>query len=441
MSHLARLRGELPPLFTAEPDSIISALLDAIALELDAFQEDLDRYQRSHRVRSVYRLSDLEKMAALLGIDRLPWEQLDMFRERLLALVAELLDGATGPRQIRRFVENYLRRAESVLESTFVPGLRDLDPGEAYQSPPGRPLFRPLRLVENPERTRTSEALRAVDGRVPYLHRWKESNTGLGETIATFNVTGVAGGTAVPVFANLTGGDLIGYAGTLGFGQTLRLGEVGPSSPGSPRLARALVDDRDVSADLFSLGGLVPGVPFSKADLDPRPLLPRLLRGPNDWVFLALGLYDIKGLDRTFFALADNDLREGVFDRTGFDNALFPGGTKAVVEMGWVETEPASFEVRVPRHLVAEPGGAGADGVPNHEHVAEGLRSAVGVLHATGVRAVVVFEPFAEEQRQRVRFRLGLKTLEPETGTAGTADSLSLGGRFGESPLGGSRFD
>ena len=180
MSHLSRMLDLLPPPYTIEPDSILSSVLDHIAIEMDAYQEDLDRYQRSHWINSVYALRDAEKLGALVGIKRLPWEDLPLFRDRLLALVVALLDGATGPRQIRRFVYDYLSKAETVLGSTFLPGLDQIGSAEdAYAVTSNRPRYRPLALIENPEIQRRSAARLAIDGKVPYLYRCEDLYLGL----------------------------------------------------------------------------------------------------------------------------------------------------------------------------------------------------------------------------------------------------------------------
>ncbi|HEX5414789.1 MAG TPA: hypothetical protein VFZ25_03925 [Chloroflexota bacterium] len=439
MSHRSRMQDLLPPPYSIEPDSVLTSVLNLIALEMDAFQEDLDRYQQTHWIRSVYRLSDAEKLGALTGIKRLPWEDLDLYRERLLALVVALLAGATGPRQIRQFVFDYLRRAESVLGATFVPGLATLDTVEAaYGSPPDQPRYQPLGLVEFPRVRRRSGTLDSLGGNIPYLYRWQELNRGLDETVATFDVTGVRERTSVPIIVNLTTGELIGYAGVLRFGQTLslRLSSAGDSTP---REAVATIDDVVATSKLFSLANYTPGVPFRNEQLDPKPRLPRMARGANEWLFLNVGLYDIPGLDRFSFAIADDLLREGVFDETTFDNALFPAGTKARLEMAWTETEPASFQVHVPRYIVVEPGGRA--GGPRWVDLEAGLRDAIGTLHAAGVRAAVKFDPFVETQEQTIRFRLPVKVIDPEIGPAGQGDEVAFGGRFGESRLGSARFE
>ena len=58
MSHLSRMMDLLPPPYAIAPDSIVSSVLDHVAIEMDAFQEDLDRYQRSHWINAVYAVGD-----------------------------------------------------------------------------------------------------------------------------------------------------------------------------------------------------------------------------------------------------------------------------------------------------------------------------------------------------------------------------------------------
>lgn len=435
MSHLSRMLDLLPPPYTVEPDSVSSSFLDHIAIEMDAFQEDLDRYQRSHWINPLYALRDAEKMGALVGIQRLPWEDLLFFRDRLLALVVALLDGATGPHQIRRFVYDFLSRAETALDSTFVPGLDQAgEADDAYAVTGLHPRYRPLALIENPKIERRSTTLLSINGNVPYLYRWEESNKGLADTFAVITVTGARNRTSVPVLVNLTTGELIGFAGDLHFGDRLSISE--GSQPGT---ASATINEQDVTVKLFSIAKFTLGTPFIKDQLDATPKLPRLVRGVNEWLFLQVGLYDVRGLDNFYFAIADDLLREGKFDGTTFDHALFSSDVKAKLEMSWTETEPAAFDVHVPRYIVLEPTAAGDD--PRWAYVERGLRDSIDKLHGAGIRAGVQFDGFVEVQDQRVLFQLPFKVLEPETGPSGHGIALSFGGRFGESVLGGSRFE
>lgn len=440
MSVLDRILDVLPPPYAVAGDGVINALLDDLALELDLVQEDLDRMRRSHWVSFVYRFADLERIADLVAIDPIPGETLDNFRVRLLALVAARLHGAVGPAEIRAFVEDYLRGAERALDATFVPGLARYDADAAFQTDPAHPRYRPLALVENPLRERSSATLEALGGRVPYLFRWEDHNRGLRESVARAAITGLSGGrTAVPLLVNATTGDLIGYAGVLGTGRRLELLPA-DDAPGTRR-AVALLDGRDVSDRIFSISGFALGDDLATAGRDPQPLLPRMAGRANAWTYLSAGLFDVRGLDHVFFATADEQLREGVYDETRFDHAVLRSGQGATLELSWTEVEPASFQVRVPRYIViVAPEVAAAQSEPAHELVATALRSAIADIHAAGVRAQVVFDPFRETQPQRARATLPWVVVEPETGPVGERQSLSLGGAFGETGLDTSRF-
>ena len=382
MTHMERLQDLLPPPYSLAADSLFSQLLNVVALELEILDEDLDRVRQSHWIRTAYQLADAEKLAALMGIKRLAWETLPLFRERLLALVTARLQGALGPNEIKRFVYDYLGSCERVLGSSFVPGLQTVTLEQAYQAPPDRPRYRPLRLVENPVRGKQSGVLLARGGRVPYLFRWTEHNRGLSDTVARFTMIGLEGGrTAVPIVVNLTTGDMIGYTGTLRFGQTLVFTLPDVPDAQNPRAAVARLNGRDAGASVFSMSGFALGVPFTKDQLDHQLQLPRMVRGANEWISISAGFYGVKGLDHFFFAIAPDQLREGVFDQTFFDESVFPSGTVVQMEMNWTETEPASFEVHVPRYITVEAGAS------VYQQVADGLSESVAELHAAGVRS------------------------------------------------------
>jgi hypothetical protein len=446
MNHLAALQNYLPDPYAIAPDSVLTQLLNTVSLELECIDEDLDRLRQTHWIRTAYRLTDAEKLGALVGVKPLPWEDLRTFRARLLPLVEARLAGALGPNEIKQFVYDYLIETENALTDTdnnlayqLLPGLQRISLDKAFDPVAERPLFRPLQLIENPSRKKFSGVLAARGGNVPYLYRWTESNKGLDNTHATFAVTGLFGAkTTVPILVNLTTGDLIGFAKHLPFGQRLEINAAADNSGN----ATAILDGHDATQHLFSIGGFELGVPFTKDDFDATPRLPKLQRGANDWIFLSVGMFDIKGLNHFFFSIADQALREGVFDNTSFDHSLFPSGNIARLEMNWIETEPASFEVHVPRYLITEPQSVvDEESEPMYEQIAAGLRSSIGELRAAGVLAQVKFIPFVETQNQSVRATLPWVITDRQTGSAGLGDSLSLGGLFGETKIGDSRFE
>lgn len=444
MTALDRVLDTLPHPYTIEPDSTLSGFLGFICAELDVLNEDIDLLRRTHWVDHAFRLGDLEKLAALVGVTKLSWEDLRTFRSRVLAVVDARLHGAIDPGSIRRFVFDYLTLAEDALHTTLVPGLAgSADADAAFRERSDRPLYRPLRLVENPPVTRRSGSLLARRGRIPYLFRWEETNNGLADSVARFSLTGFPEGrTAQPVLVNLTSGDLVGWTGVLALGQRLELTAAPADGGGGDDDLRALVatvDGADVTDAAFSISGVRHGVPFEPDDFDPVPLLPRMVRGTNHWLYLSVGRFDKKGLDRVFFAIAGRLLQEGVFDQSRFDHALFPVGPLTKLTMEWLEREPASFEVQVPRYLTVEsPEAAAQDDF--YDELAEAIQVSLDDLHAVGVQATARFVPFEEAQPQHDRARLPWKVIPPEPGPTGEITDVDRGAEFGRSGLDQSRF-
>lgn len=436
MSVLDRIRELLPPPYSITDDAIVTSILNVIALELDAAAEDLDRVRQSHWIETAYRLIDVEKIGALFGIKRLGWESRDLYRDRLLARIVAGRNGAIGPQDIRQFVYSYIVRAEQVLSVTLVPGLQTLSAAEAYAPPPGRERFAPLRLIENPPIRRVSQTLAARNGRVNQFFRWRDTNRGLDDAWPTIRIAGGANGLTVgPVLLNTSTGDLLGYRSRLKLGQALTISIATGKAP----QAHATIDDTDVSAALFSISGYQMGKPLDGTVIPAQML--RVTRGANDWVFFLLGEYDLRGLDSFGFGMPANEMEEGVFNESSFDQALFPAGTKAQISMSWDETEPAAFVMEVPRRVVIESTATMDDNETAHGAVEAALRSSIERLHSAGVQSSVEFSPFTERQAQSARGRLLAIKIPAEAGPAGRNDTVIRGGRYGDSALGGTRFE
>jgi hypothetical protein len=438
MTTLSRVLELLPPPYSDAPESLLAEFIEAFALEFDAIQEDLDRLRRTHWIEQVYRLEDAAKLGALCGVDALPWESLETYRARLLPLVRAQLAGALGRREIAEFVFQYLLNSEQALGATLVQGLnRCRSATEAFGNVDGRPSFRSLEFEEFPERERRSPELATRGGLVPVLFRWSETNRGLESCVPRIRITGVAGRrTAVPLLANLTTGEMILFSDRLLAGAELSIEQ----AEGQAGLAVALLDGEDVTHKLRTKSGFKLGEGFAKESFDAAPRMPTLPRGESEWVFLCVGLYDVRGLDHFFFWLAGNELREGRFDDSRFDQALFPSDPAALLELSWTEREGGSFEIRVPRTIVVEPPGAAPRERP-YRLVSQALEQSLGRLHAAGIRATLGPAPFAEIQRQEVRHRLPWVWLDRERASAGSHEALEFGFHFEETGLGQGRFE
>lgn len=432
MTTLARMLEVLPQPYAVEGNALVNRLVNVCASEVDAFAEDVDRLRRSHWIERAFRGEDVDKLAALAGIRRFEGEPTPIFRERLRLLVTARLRGAVTPREIRNFVEGYLRAIERLLDCTLVPGLRKVPEGKAWGPVAKHPLFQPLAFVENPPRVRRSQTLRDRGGRVGHFFRWRETNRGVEAAPAEFRITGPA---AMPTILNLTTRELLGFRGAIRPGRTLVL------SSGAGMQATARMEGRDVTDRLYAIQPFVIGAP-QHTILSSQVKGPWMARGSNELMFLAPAMYDQPALDRVSFLVEDPRLREAAYgSETAYDYAIFPTDTAAWLEMSWTELEPASFEIRIPRGVVVESQAmngelrrGGMTGRP-HDEIAADLRDTLPLLRAAGIRAELVLEPFSEIQEQFDRFtEPGRIVIDPELGPSGR-DSLGFGALFDETPL------
>ena len=420
MTSLDRMQDLLPLPYSVAGDALLTAVLNTCALQVEALEEDIDRMRRSHWIEQAWRDSDLDRLAALVSIRRFPSEPPLLFRNRIVALVRARLRGAVSPVDIRQFVFEYIDALERELESKFIHGGATLDK---------------VQIVENPPRMRRSKTLRDRAGRVSQLFRWRETNGGLDPAPTAIRISGVTGGTANPVITNLTTKELIGYRGFLRVGQAVVI-EGG----------KATLDGRDVSDRLFGLANFSLGSPNGPFDFANHPS-PSLQRGDNDLFFAALGIWDERALDRVAFYPDDPEMREAAFDRTTFDHAIFPAGPMAQLELSWVEHEPASFEVHLPRTVVIEPTALRQEfraanlARPPYDEIADDLAATLPQLRAAGVAAELRLDGFTETQHHFDRLVPGWVVIEPEDGPAGTNDRVGTGGRFDETALGVSQFN
>jgi hypothetical protein len=437
----ATMLRSLPRPYAVAPSSVVAQLLDVLSLELEIATEDIGRMRLTHWVEQAYTRGDVARLADLVGIDPLPWEPIDMFRARLIPLVAGRLRGSVGPQQIMRFVFEYLRSAEAALSrpaerlgAVLVPGLKTIDdPAAAFREQPDQPRYRPLRLVENPLRHRRSLGLAQTGGRVGHVQHWHDRNEGLFNATPVIRLIGGSSGrTSVPIVVNLTSSEWIGYRGVVPVGRRLDIrGDAGG------RRATATLEGIDVSDRLMSSRAFAPAQTLHPEELDAEPRVPLVRRGDNEWMYLSAGLFGVRGVDRTFLAFADAMMREASFDASAFDRAIFPVGPVVTIEMTWVEREPASFEVHVPRGITVEPAGRNALA----GSVATALAKTISELRAAGVAAALVLAPFVEVQGHRPSVDLPWMVLPVEAAPAGTTAGFTVGGRFDETAFGGTRFE
>src|SRR6185295_16974394 len=100
--------------------------------------------------------------------------------------------------------------------------------------------------------------------------------------------------------------------------------------------------------------------------------------------YLPVAHFDHANLDGPMLALPDLDVRDGVWDETSFDRALFEQ----------VPRVPASFRVELPAAIMRSPADAIIDdALTARAHLGSALTTAIDRLRPAGVAGAVELRP------------------------------------------------
>lgn len=423
MAHAQAMARRLPTLY-AEGD-LTGGLVGVAGLAVEIVDEDLVAIQRMHWFDQAVDRGDAAKLAAVLDLAPESWQTLGTFRAWLHALRdALLLDGAVTLAAIERFVREYATGFEAALDVDVLPPL------DRFERAPS-----PVRgaIVEQPPRRRETRAPSA--GGIEPLHRFTVHQTGSDPAPAGILLTGLPEAPeCAPVVANLTTREAVIFRGGVGVGERLWL------VPRADGTLRAQLEQRDVSDRVVSVAALQPGQPWDEAAVQAPARALTLVPGDNDLWFLPVAQFDVDGLDRFLLALADLELHEGRWDRTTFDHSLFYLDPAVTLHLGWIEAEPAAFEVRLPAGTLRHVPGAEADASAARDELASSLGTSIDRLRAAGVRGGVSLRPFQEVQRSAEYLIARQPMVVREIGPTG-ADALpDAGGLFGVTPFDDSTY-
>jgi hypothetical protein len=156
--------------------------------------------------------------------------------------------------------------------------------------------------------------------------------------------------------------------------------------------------------------------------------------------FLPVAHYDALGLDRFLLALADLLLTQGRWDEARFDQALFYQAAALGLGVTWLESQPATFEIRLPGGVLINQAGDLDESLSERERLGLSLNVAVDSLRAAGVRGDVTLEPFREVQGQGDHFRPMPVPRFAEVGPTGADRMPDAGGVFEVTDFDGSNF-
>jgi hypothetical protein len=412
MKRVDDMAARLPPLY--REGQTVQRFLDQPAVQIEVIDEYAARVQRSHWFNQTVEIDEAARLAALLDFIPEPWQTLDLFRTWIHSQRdATLLHGAVTVAGITRFVSEYTKGFEDAADVRF----------EA----------RSAELVEQPTRRRYAAAP-AVGGLAP-LSRFSIEMKGLDDTTASLLLTGLGGGPeSVPVVVNLTTGEGLVFIGNVAPGQRLWL------QAQDDGLVTARLERADVTASVRSITGLAPGTVWEASQVQNPPRSLRLVRGVNDLWFLTVAHFDAFGLDRVLLGLADLALQQGRWEETRFDHALFHQDPGVQLRMTWLETAPASFQVRLPLGLALRRATAAGRVEHDRDQFATSVDAGVRRLRAAGVRSDVVALSFAETQATS-DFLTGMQPVRVrEVGATGAERLPDKGGVFSITEFGNSTY-
>jgi hypothetical protein len=388
-------------------------VLEVPAVQLEVLDEEMRRVQRTHWLDATFELEHAAALAAVLDFVPEPWQNLETFRAWVHAIRdAMLREGGVTVPAIRSFVSRYGAAFEAAEGIDTNPPLESWSSGSDGEG---------LRIEENPPLRRFARFPAA--GALEPLQQFTIQNRGVDESPASFLMTGTTRGReSAPVIVNVTTGQAIAYLGVVPEGKRLWIRCSGEE-------VRASLEIDDVTANVRSVEGVVPGTPWTGAQVS-KPAKPlQFRRGLNELWFFPLAFFDVLGLDRFLFSMPDLAMAQGRFDSGRFGKALFFQEPLMSLHVSWVERQPAAFTVHLPSKIVVSKRPLD-EAMASRELLASSIGLGVDKLRGAGIRSRVELEPFAEEQRHRDTLRAVMPITFHEGGPVGAEGLIERGGSF-----------
>jgi hypothetical protein len=385
MSKADRALGYFPSFYrAAEPGKLLRGVVRDLARPLDEADTHLFRIQRAHRLKVAEQPLDIVRLAAILGLSVVHFEdllgervaderRLAMMRDRVRRIASLHLVGLGTPWAVLEAAAIFLN-AEIVPDQPGDPLVRPIDPEGfshratvAFHHLPGQPREQ-LVLQENPLRRQKVDPAE----RWP-LNSWAVENRNVDAASAIFAIEGISDRTVMPsIFCPAIQAG-IQFQGIVPQGSTLLI-----DTAGGARLAGAPVDDWLTA---FT-GGLVefsplngagyavesgsPEAPFA-GDLSTlvqpafrqKRTVPRVPIGRTEWYFkVADGIYDGSLFNFSVFDTPAEPV--GMYDADpGFDGCVYDYPASAVVGMAWDGRVPCAFKLLLPARVPAADTAAG----------------------------------------------------------------------------------
>ena len=414
MSHSSDMLQRLPLLY--REGELVQQLMQVPGLHFDILDEEGVEVQRAHWFDTALDLAETAGLAAVLDIAPETWQSLGEYRAWVHSLRNAMLQkGAVTREAIQTFIEEYTGLYQRVAGILAVPAFGQWESGPSTVNPA---------LIENPL-VRQVQPVPKTGGIEP-LWQFSIQQKGLDRTYADYLMVGLPGGPeSVPVIVNLTTQEALLFMGNVPIGQRLWIDALAGGG------VRAHLENQDVSSSMYSLTGVVPGIPWEPAQVHQPAQAISLARGRNDLWFLPVAHFDALGLDRFLLALADIVVQQGRFDRAGFDFSVFYQDPAVSLTVSWLETQPASFRVELPGGLLRNASNRTATALQSRDELGTSLDLAVNKLRAVGVASSVFLQPFREVQAQSEYLVGVLPVIVREVAPVGADRMSEAGGIFG----------
>lgn len=441
MNRLDACLQRLPPIYNIDPGSLLHQFMALFATTMAAYDEDMNRVQRSHWIDTAFDREDLIKLGALFDIPAASWEPDHLYRARLKATIAARLRGAVTRDVLEFVLVRIIDGAQQAMGTRYFELPANVSAGRSvFSTGPTEEPMEPA-FIEYPRKRRRSEMLINANGLLRSLGKFTLNNKGLHPVPVQGVVRGVTGRmTTVPVLVNLTNGQVLTYLGELPCGYELQLGvdENGEFT--------ANVNDKDVRDRVYTGEGFVPGEAFTPIlpDSEPRPLM--LERGENQLWYFPLAMFDEKILDAGVYGMPAVDLQHGRYaerdneqNGTLFDKSLFEQPYGVSLDLWWDEDIPARFIFEIPSGVVRRDARIDSDLDADRVRLFAVLQQTVSLLRAAGVDGRVEPRPLRDAQSMNDRVRILDPTLVSDEMRMESRLS-GLSALFDNSALEGSRF-
>ena len=345
-------------------------VVDSIASRVREIENDMIGVMKSHWIKAVVDIGDLEKIAALYGIEREEYEDINQFRTKIEDIIRLYLAGPGTVPSVIEFIAIALRKYSIEVERNKDGSVVIIHPVDGNESRT-RCYFKGfddalkvnenfIEINENPilENNYTENAIR-------HLHNWPLENRGFFESYPEIMFRGYNARTINPVIFNRSTGQALGFRGIVPKKSVLKL-----TANEKGLLDTAELDGTDVKSKIFSLkvsqfNGCyfdedssrfaifkpywVLGKSRFAGDEHPQ-FFPVIPVGESEWEF-RIGESTFNGpvFDEDAFTFPDK--LSGIFNEARFDESIFLIDFSAGLEMNWIENQRAMFEVILPYSL------------------------------------------------------------------------------------------